>query len=99
MANLYVSEFRATGPDRNGFMRPVMTMPPIAEQTVAIGGTSTQSSEFNGDTSFIRVIADLACTISVAVSPTATTTTMRLAADSPEYFAVVRGMKIAVINA
>ena len=98
MATLYISEFRATGPDRNGFLRPVMRLPPIAERTVSISGTSAKSAALNADTAFVRIISDSVCSILVGTDPTATTSLMRLSADSAEYFEVVRGAKIAVIS-
>jgi hypothetical protein len=98
MATLYITEFRGGTKDRNGFSLPVARLPAVAEQTVAIGGTSAQSSAFNADTELIRVHTDAICSILVGSNPTATATKMRLAAGQTEYFLVVRGSKIAVIT-
>ena len=75
-------------------------MPPVAEQTVAIGGSSTQSAVLNAQTGLIRLISDVVCSVSVGTNPTASTTTMRLAANAAEYFTVRKNqsLKVAVIQ-
>jgi len=97
MATLYISEAVGINADANGFIPPLMQLPPVAEQTVAIGATSAQSAAFGSNTNMIRLESDTACSVSVGVNPTATASKMRLAADSPEYFRVASGHKIAVI--
>jgi len=98
MATLYVSEFRGVMPDIDGNIPQTVLMPPEVEQTVAISGTSAQSSAFGARTAIIRVIADTVCSVSVGLNPTATTSMLRIAADSPEYFKVAPNQKIAVIS-
>ena len=99
MATIYITELKGLTKDSlNGFVTPVAELPPIAEQTVAISGSSASSSAFNAATGLIRVISDSVCSVSIAVAPTATTSTMRLAADSAEYFRVAPGQKLAVIT-
>jgi hypothetical protein len=67
------------------------------EQTVTTSGSSVQSSAFNVATKVIRVHTDTACKIKINSNPTATATSMRLAADQTEYFGVNGGTdKIAV---
>lgn len=98
MATLYVSEFKefATIIATDAPVKAVR-LPPIAEQTVAIGGASTASTAFSSITGVIRLSTDTACSIAVGRSPTATTSNMRLAAGQTEYFAVAAGQQIAVI--
>ncbi len=98
MAVLFITEFKGGRKDRNGFALPVAMTPPVAEQTVAIGGSSTQSSALNSTTEVVRVHTDAICSIAFGASPTATATTMRMAAGQTEYFYVVPGSKIAVIT-
>jgi len=98
MATLYVSEFRGVLPDMDGNIPQAVCMPPEAEQTVTIRGTSDQSSEFGARTAIIRLISDAFCSVSVGTNPTATTSMLRIAADSPEYFKVAPNQKIAVIS-
>lgn len=105
MATLYISEFkneaqaasqRTWGSGPAGV--PVAQQPPVAEQTVAIGGSSTASSAFNTATTLVRIATDVICSIEFGTSPTATATTARMAADQVEYFGVGPGMKVAVIS-
>ena len=104
MAVLFISEFAnlaaTSGRDTN-----VFPMPPVAEQTVAIGASSAQSSAFSAVTNFIRVCADAVCSIEIGASslnsgtgPAATATKMRIPANVPEYFAVRPGQILAVIQ-
>lgn len=97
MATLYISEYRDM-PRVSGLVYPVAQEPAITTQTVAIGGASTASSAFNTNTKFVRLHTDSICSIAFAASPTATTSTPRMAANATEYFAVIAGQKVAVIT-
>jgi len=99
MSTLYVAEFFSIGGTGN-FPVSGALQPPIHEQTVTIGGTSTQSTAFNANTSLIRVHTDSICSIEVGTNPTATTSTARMAANQTEYFSIPPGSsyKIAVIT-
>ena len=46
--------------------------PPVAEQTIAITGSSTALAQFSGYTAMIRVHCDAICLISIGNSPMAT---------------------------
>lgn len=101
MATLYVAEFERP---RNQWV-DIANAPPVVEQTVAIGGASTQcTNAFGGTnqtqykTAMIRVATDAICSIAIGTNPTATTSTMRMAANTVEYFSVSPNMKIAVIS-
>ena len=92
MAKVYVTEFAAI--DLN-----VSREPPLAEQTVAIGGGSVQcSNAFHASTRVIRVHTDAICSVAISGNPTATASTRRLAANQTEYFGVEGGQKIAIIT-
>lgn len=97
MATLYITEFEEASVFTNAVMAVVS--PIWAQQTVAIAGASAQSSAFNVSTRFIRLCADVPCSVAFGTNPTAATTTLRLPADAVEYFAVPsRGAwKVAVI--
>lgn len=97
MAVLYVTEF-AMLPQMSGGQPQIAPRPGLGTQTVAIGGTSTQSTAFSAQTRYIRVHTDAICSTSINSNPTATTSSERLAADNTEYFAVQPGDKIAVIS-
>lgn len=96
MAKVFVSEH--VGPAISaGNLMPVVYMPGLAEQVIAIGGASVQSATFNTKTRMIMVHTDAICSIAVGSNPTATANTFRLAANTTQYFEVSPTDKIAVI--
>lgn len=97
MAVLYITE-HPYPVVYQGLSAMAVSLPPLAEQTVAIGGTSAQSAAFNAKTRIIGVHTDAICSISVDEDPTATTDNRRMAAGATEYFEVQPGHKIAVIE-
>lgn len=99
MATLYITEYSAMGQAPNS--GPQMPQePPIAEQTVAISGSSAASAAFNSKTRFVRVHTDAICSVEFGAAPTATATTGRMAANQTEYRGVPEGgaFKVAVIS-
>lgn len=76
-------------------------MPPIAQQTVAIGVSSAQSVALDAKTTLVRVHCDAVCCIEFGANPTAVAqASMRLVANQTEYFGLGVGAgKIAVIAA
>jgi hypothetical protein len=99
MAAAYISEYVTVGvpgPDGVSFQAPVE--PAIAEQLVAISGSSTQSAAFNSQTRMIRVNVDSVASLAFGLNPTATTSIKRLSAGQTEYFCVNGGSKVAVIS-
>lgn len=100
MAVLYISEFIEIEQGLARKIAQALMQPPLAEQTVAIGGSSTASSAFNVLTRIVRIHSDAICSIEFGTSPTATTSTARLAANQTEYFGVPVGQsyKVAVIT-
>lgn len=99
MATLYVSEYEHIPAAANGVV-PVGKEASVAEQNVAIGGTSVQSSAFNAKTNFVRLHTDAICSVAFGTNPTAVATAKRLAANQTEYFGVPQGgaFKVAVIT-
>ena len=100
MAVLFVTEYARFGRDAAGYRVVIAEEPPVANQVVAIGAGSVQSSAFNPLTHFIRVSTDAICSIEIGANPTATTTTRRMPANTTEYFALPENttFKIAVIT-
>jgi len=103
MATLYVTEFDSVASvntlrGSRGVEGQAPLAPAIAEQTVAIAGSTTQSSAFNKNTTLIRVHTDSICSVDIGANPTATTSKMRMAAGQTEFFGVTPGHKIAVIS-
>jgi len=75
---------------------------PEQEETVDISGGSLQSAviEQNGTTPYkrVRLFADGVCHVKIGENPTATTTSMPLAAEADIYVDVIAGHRIAVIE-
>lgn len=97
MATLYIAEF-ANIAGIGTQDPPIVGLPPLAEQIVAISGSTTASAAFGANTRIIRLCADSVCSVKVGPpTPSAAATNMRLAANVPEYFGVTPGYEIAVI--
>lgn len=93
---MYVTEFQGSPPVSVTYQ--VARAPAVVEQTVAIGVSSAQSAAFNASTGLVRIHCDVVCNVKVGgADPTATTSTLRLAAGQTEYFRVEPGAKVAVI--
>lgn len=99
MAVLFITEYADMAQTVRGGAQ-VAQSPAVAAQTVAIAGSSAQSSAFNVATTYIRVHTDAICSIVISTNPTATATSKRMAADQTEYFGVPVGQsyKVAVIS-
>jgi hypothetical protein len=72
---------------------------PLLTQTVAYTGTAGTITNPVGDyTSLVRVVVSTAAFIKIAKSPTATTSDVYLAANTPEYFIIHPGEKVSAIQ-
>ena len=100
MAVLFISEYAEQARDVRGYLVAAGQEPTLAEQQVAIGGTSTQSAPLNAKTAFVRVHTDAVCHVAFGSNPTSTPSQKRLAANSTEFFGVPAGQafRIAVIS-
>ena len=96
---LFITEFSTSGSNERGGLSPVAMAPSLVNQTVAIGGASVQSAALNAACTMVRLTTDVNCSVQFGTNPTASATTMRIAAGSAEYFGVPLGgaFKIAVI--
>lgn len=99
MAKLFITEFQylENANDIGGV--PQVARMPGTTQVITFTTSSVQSTAFAATTRFVRVISDGAGCLAYGSNPTATTSSMRIAADSPEYFGVMPGQKLAVIGA
>lgn len=97
MATLYISEYASIGGIGNFPVQSPLE-PSVTSQTVAIAGTSAQSSTFNDNTNFVRLHTDAICSVKFGADPTAAATDARMAVNQTEYFAVHPGHKVAVIT-
>jgi hypothetical protein len=70
-----------------------------ATQLVSFTSTSTaNSTAFAAGTHAIRVVSSTRCHLAFGASPTATTSSPALPANSPEFIVVAPGQKIAAIR-
>jgi len=99
MPTLYITEFSSSGTNERGGLSPIAMTPSVADQAIAIGASTAQSALLNAATGCVRLTADVNCSVKFGTNPTATLTTMRLAAGGVEYFGVPKDgtLKIAVI--
>lgn len=97
MATLYIREFESM-PLISGapqiWAEPGGTNP----TPVTVSGTSAQSAAFNAKTKFIAITCDGIFSYLVGSDPTATTSHLRIPADTILSFAVTPGHKIAAIT-
>lgn len=96
MAVLYVTEYINTNAQNT-----YPNEPSTATQTVAIGSTSTATTNaFQSNTTLVRLSTDAVCSVSFGTSPTATVTSQRLAANTDRLVTVPQGsgLKVAVIT-
>jgi hypothetical protein len=102
VSTLFLSEFSDLPITSNGVAQMPGAQFWLADQTIAIGGSSATSAAFNDETAFIVVVADAACSIAwtaegaESVNP-ATTSNWLLPANTPCPFGVAGGMRISAI--
>lgn len=96
---LFLTEYASLASDigSSGIAAPLE--PAIVDQSVAVSGSSTQSSAFNARTSFVMVHAQEACCVQWGTNPTAVTTKQRMAAGETRFVGIPAGksFKVAVI--
>lgn len=95
MAKLYLTEY---GDAVAGGRISIAGEPALKNQAPLAIGSETKSAVFGDSTKLIRVHVDAICSIAIGKTPTATTNSMRLAADTTEYFGVQPGDKLSVIS-
>ena len=95
MADLHIAEYETIG--HGGVQAP--KLPAIATQQIAGYTASEKSAAFNAKTRFIRVWNSSGTAfIEGGSEPIATAASTPISADSPEYFTVAQGDKIAVYD-
>lgn len=98
MAKLWITEFQKMENANDIGGVPQVAKLPGTTQVVTFT-TTTQSTAFAYNTRFVRVTADADCHIAYGSNPTATTSSLRMAAETVEYFGVNPGDKIAAVTA
>lgn len=96
MANAYIREYRYLCGDDNGkIIQAGHEDGYTAGQTFAFT-SSTQSAAFQSTTRFVRITADAEAFLDFGTNPTAAATDgIQIQADTPEFFGVVPGQKVA----
>lgn len=97
MASMYIQEYRDIAKDEAGFVVQAGKEPAIATQKVTYT-SSTASAAFHQDTRFVRITCDAEAHLAFGVAPTATANSMNMQADTPEFFGVVGGQKVAAYD-
>lgn len=99
MAICIVEEYQSMHGDNQGRPLPI----PgdfLASQSIAVSGTSAaMTNAVQGRTSFVCLVADVACHFRMGSSPTAVTTDRFLPANTPRFMPIAPGEKVAVIQA
>lgn len=95
MAKAYITEFADLPTYNNGVMAKWSR---VVEQTPVTFTTSTQSAAFGTNTRYILFTADSIFSWTIGSNPTATTNSMRFAADTLYHIEVQPGDKIAFIT-
>ena len=70
----------------------------MVSENVTSSATSAQSTALKPTTRIVRIATDTTVRVAFGSNPTATSTDMRVLADTAEYFGVQPGTKVAVIN-
>lgn len=97
MAKAHIQEYAHLAQDANGQIIPVGKERAVATQSVTYT-TATQSSAFDGSSSFIRIIADADAFIAFGTNPTADADSLFLPANVAEYFGIEPGDKVSVYD-
>lgn len=97
MSSLFVEEYADLARDRGGNVSPVAGRA-LVVQKITIGGVSAASSVFQNGTHYVGLQADAACYFAIGASPTATTSSMYLAADQLVFRKVTPGEKVACLT-
>lgn len=94
-----ITEYAQLARDGAGGTIPAGMEPAVVVQQIAESGISQQSAAFKGRTTVVRVHTDATIRVSFGENPSASGASMRMVANSTEFFGVRGGDKIAVIAA
>lgn len=97
MATVYISEFSGLAATAQSDSIAAVAVPPIAEQTVAVGATSVQSAAFQPSTQWVLISSDSIFSANFGANPTATTANYRHAIGAEYLRKVTPGQKVAII--
>jgi hypothetical protein len=72
--------------------------PRAVAQKVTVGATHAESSAFAAATKRIRLVATVDTYIALGSAPTATSSSLYLVANVPEFFGVIAGEKVSALR-
>lgn len=102
MGTLYITEYTHIARDKNGSVIQAGLEDGVSttNQVVTTSATTAQSAAFQTDTTLIRVVSTAIEHLEFGANPTAVvaTSTTKIEADTPEFFGVAGGQKVAAIN-
>lgn len=96
---LFITEYASLAKDTFDFKIPAGQEPALANTSITISASSTQSAAFNARTSFIMIHAQEATCLAWGTNPTAVTSQQRIAAGETRYVGIPvnAGYKVAGI--
>lgn len=73
-------------------------LPALLSENITSSASSAQSSEMPEKTELVRISSDVNIKVAFGENPTAVATDVRIIANTPEYFTIFPGYRIAVID-
>ena len=95
---LHIEVYAELAQEARGGMAPVPGRLVQLPTPVTIQGSSTQSSELSAQATFVCLTGSADCHVAMGLDPTATTGSILLPANTPRFFKVRGGDKVACIQ-
>ena len=67
-------------------------------QVVAVSSSSTQSTAFAAGSHYARLVSTVNCYVAFGTNPTATSSSLYMVANVPEFFGITPAQKVAVLR-
>lgn len=100
-SRLFVTEYQGTAVDTSRARAQIAdgsgSWVENANSPITISGSHAESATFSAGTTFIRVKAEVQCSILIGTGAVATTSNAMMSAGDTEYFGVKAGDRISVI--
>ena len=100
MATLYITEYPNVGYFNGNPIGGAPLEPPVANQTITLGASSTQSATLNPSTQYVRLSTDTIAGIQIGNNPTAGASSRRMPANTFQDVSIPlsSGFKVAAIT-
>jgi hypothetical protein len=99
MGILHIQEYVDVGVGGDGKATQAAREPALTNQAITTSGAAALSAAFGSQTRLVRLAATGVVAVLFGKAPVAVVTDMRLSAGAAEYFIVLPGDKISVIDA